>query len=237
MSSRVAFFAAYRAWVRATVACERAAELDDDPPAQARSEAEARSLVDLGHRFAWQARGPSLLIVCGVAASGKSTLAERLAAAGGRPYLSSDLVRKRRAGIAPTERGGPALYTVVAREEVYRELGRATAAALERGEAPIVDATFHREFERFAFEEGMGARLPVPLVVECTAPPSVLLRRAEARAADRAHVSDARTGVVLRQIGEHDPLEGRWARSRLSLRTDLALDRQIAAVERFIDRR
>ncbi len=233
----VAFFAAYRAWVRATVACERAAELDDDPPAQARSEAEARSLVDLGHRFAWQARGPSLLIVCGVAASGKSTLAERLAAAGGRPYLSSDLVRKRRAGIAPTERGGPALYTVVAREEVYRELGRATAAALERGEAPIVDATFHREFERFAFEEGMGARLPVPLVVECTAPPSVLLRRAEARAADRAHVSDARTGVVLRQIGEHDPLEGRWARSRLSLRTDLALDRQIAAVERFIDRR
>ena len=74
----IAFFAAYRAWVRAAVACERAAELGEDD-ARAASEAQARELVDLGHRFAWQARGPSLLVVCGLSASGKTTLAERLA--------------------------------------------------------------------------------------------------------------------------------------------------------------
>ena len=44
--SLVSFFAAYRAWVRATVACERAAELADDPEARAASEQEARDLLN-----------------------------------------------------------------------------------------------------------------------------------------------------------------------------------------------
>lgn len=233
----VSFFAAYRAWVRAAVACARAAELSDDPDARAGSEGEARSLLDLGHRFAWQARGPFLLVVCGLAASGKTTLAERLAAISGRPHISSDLVRKRGAGLAPTERGGPALYTAAAREQVYRELGREAAARLRHGEGAIVDATFHREAERFAFEEGMGDQLPVPTVVECKAPPSLLMRRADARLEAGQDPSDAGAAVVLRQIGEHDPLEGRWARHRLVLRTDIPLDQQVEGVEYFVDGR
>ncbi len=232
----VSFYAAYRAWVRAVVACERAAELDD-PDAKGRSAEEARNLVDLGHRFAWRARGPFLLVVCGLAASGKTTLAERLAEISGRPHLSSDLVRKRCAGLTATDRGDPALYTPAAREAVYRDLGREAAARVRHGEGAIVDATFHREAERFAFEEGLGDDLCVPVVVECTAPPSLLLRRAEARAGAGRSSSDAGPSVVLRQIGEHDPLEGRWARHRLRLRTDIPFDRQIAEVESFLDRR
>lgn len=220
----IAFFAAYRAWVRATVACERAAELGDDPEGRGRAEEEARALLDLGHRFAWRARGPFLTVVCGVAASGKTTLAGRLAAISGRPHLSSDLVRKRLAGIAPTERGGAELYTRAARAEVYRELGREAARALRHGESPIVDATFHREFERAAFREGLGDQPAPPLVIECTAPASLLLRRAEQRAAERRDASDAGVGVVLHQLGERDPLEGRWRRRHLTLRTDNPLD-------------
>lgn len=232
----VAFFAAYRAWVRATVACERAAELADDPLARAAEEEEARDLVELGHRFAWRARGPSVLIVCGVAASGKTTLAERLAAISGRPHISSDLLRKRDAGLAPEEPAPPDLYTREAREDVYRRLGHEAAAALRRGEGPIVDATFHREFERFAFEEAIGDEMTAPLVVECTAPAATLLCRAEARAHEGS-ASDADVEVVLRQLGERDPLHGRWARSHISLRTDIPLDHQVAEVETLLDRR
>jgi predicted kinase len=188
-------------------------------------------------RFAWGARGPVLMIVCGVAASGKTTLADRLAAISGLPQLSSDLVGKRGAGVAPEDLAPPDLYTPAAREEVYRELGREAAAALRHGEGAIVDATFHREFERFAFEAGMGKELKVPLVIECTAPASVLLCRAEARTRDRAAASDADIDVVLRQLGERDPLHGRWTRSHLTLRTDNALDLQVAEVETFIARR
>lgn len=235
--SLVAFFAAYRAWVRATVACERAAELTDDPEARAASEQEARDLLDLGHRFAWRARGPALLVVCGLAASGKTTLAERLVALSGRAHLSSDLVRKRFAGLDPTERGGADLYTPAAREEVYRELGREAATRLRRGEEVIVDATFHREVERFAFEEGLGDELCVPTVIECTASPGLLMRRAEERLEAGHSPSDAGPAVVLHQVGERDPLEGRWARRRIALRTDIPMDLQVAEVECFIDRR
>ncbi|HVW48309.1 MAG TPA: AAA family ATPase [Solirubrobacterales bacterium] len=232
----VAFFAAYRAWVRATVACERAAELARDRAAREAFEEEAGRLLDLGHRFAWRARGPSLLVVCGIAASGKTTLAERLAAISGRPHLSSDLVRRRCAGLDPDEPGGPELYTEEARLEVYRELGREAAASLRHGDGAIVDATFHREAERFAFEEGMGDDLCVPIVIECQAPASVLMRRADARLEAGGSPSDAGAAIVLRQLGEHDPLEGRWRRRRLSLRTDIPLDLQIAEVECFADR-
>lgn len=231
----LSFFAAYRAWVRSTVACERAAERADDPDARARSEDEARALLDLGHRFAWRARGPLLLIVCGLAASGKTTLARRLAAIGDWPHLSSDLVRRRRAGIAAEERGGPALYTSAAREEVYRELGRLAAARLRHGEGVIVDATFHREAERRVFEEGMGDDHRVPRMVECKAPVSVLVRRADVRAAAGGGPSDADASVVRRQVAEQEPLTGRWTRAHLALATDADLGLQVAEVETFID--
>lgn len=232
----ISFFAAYRAWVRSMVACERAAELVDDGDARAASEGEARRLFDLGHRFAWRSRGPFLIVVCGLAASGKTTLAERLAAISGHPHLSSDLVRRRCAGLAPGERGGPDLYTEDARLEIYRELGRQAAASLDHGEGAIVDATFHREVERFAFEEGMGDALCVPTVIECKAPPSLLLRRADARLEAGQDPSDAGATIVLRQLGERDPLDGRWVRRHLALRTDIPLDLQIAEVECFVDR-
>ena len=54
----VAFFAAYRAWVRAKVACLRALELAQHDPERAAKEVEARELLTLGHRFAWRARRP-----------------------------------------------------------------------------------------------------------------------------------------------------------------------------------
>ena len=48
---------------------------------------------------------------------GKTTLAERLAANGGHAHISSDLMRRSRAGIAPGEPAPPDLYTREARED------------------------------------------------------------------------------------------------------------------------
>jgi hypothetical protein len=56
------------------------------------------------------------------------------------------------------------------------------------------------------------------------------------RAAERS-ASDTDLDVVLHQLGERDPLHGRWTRSHLTLRTDIPLDHQVAEIETFLDRR
>jgi hypothetical protein len=83
----------------------------------------------------------------------------------------------------------------------------------------------------------MGKDLCVPTVIECKAPPALLLRRADARLEAGQDPSDAGAAVVLHQIREHDPLEGRWARRHHALRTDVPLDLQVAEVECFVDGR
>ena len=90
--------------MRAKVALVRAAQL---PPAsweRGEENAHARDLILLAERFAWQARRPLLIVVCGVPASGKSQLAGALAELAGLPHLSSDVTRKRLAGLRSAQR-------------------------------------------------------------------------------------------------------------------------------------
>lgn len=201
------FFAAYRAWVRAVVACERALELDIGDRSCTEQEVEARKLVALGHRFAWRARGPMLLLICGVSASGKTTLAERLAQASGWPHVSSDRIRKQAARIGPEERGEESIYIDELSARTYREMGRAAREALGGGSGVIVDATFNRRTDREAFEEGLGEERHPHLVVECACSRRTLLRRAREREDDPSRVSDAGVEIVERQLAERAPLK------------------------------
>ena len=130
------------------------------------SRAMANRLLGVAERFVWQARGPVTIAVGGLSASGKTTLAKALARRAGLPYLSSDVARKRGAGLPPTQRADPALYAPEVSRRLYVQLG--ACAALQPGGA-IVDATFRRIRERDAFRDGHGAARRV-LYVECVAP-------------------------------------------------------------------
>ena len=230
------FFASYRAWVRAKVAALRALELGEQDPERRAQEAAARELLALGHRFAWRARGPLLLMICGVAGSGKTTLARRLAERSGWVHISSDLTRKRLAGIAPTERGGEEQYSGEMTARTYREMGRAAGEELDRRGGAIVDATFHRRSERAAFEDGLAGSAVPRLLVECTAPPDVLLRRAREREREPDRVSDAGAAVVRRQLDDLEPFAEVPASARMRLLTEAPPDELVAAVEAFVDR-
>src|SRR5690606_5079114 len=121
------FYMAYRAGVRGKIACLAAEDMGI--PAAARS---ASRLEGERHfRFALSqlrrhSGGAPLIAAGGGVASGKSTLAaalgERLAA----PVLSSDLIRKRLAGIDPLERrrekAWDGLYAPAITEKVYAEM-------------------------------------------------------------------------------------------------------------------
>jgi uncharacterized protein len=232
----LSFFAAYRAWVRAKVACIRAASLPAEDPDRDGCTREAVRLLALGHRFAWSARRPAVLVVCGVSGSGKTTLARAIAEVGDCPYLSSDLTRKRLAGLEPTERGGEALYSREFTMRTYEELGRGARAAFERDGAAIVDATFHRAAERASFRGGLGEHRGPTLFVRCTAAPEVLRARVRDRERDSRRVSDADPAIVDRQLAESEPLLDVPENARADLYTEEPPQQLVGEVEAFLDR-
>lgn len=186
------FFCVVRALVRAKVDLLRAAQLEG-AAAQQRV-ARASELLGLAERFAWRTRLPRLVCVTGLAASGKSTIAEALAAVAGRQVLSSDRVRKLRAGVDPYEHAPPSAYADAESRAVYEELARRAEAAIRRDGGVIVDATFRRRSDVDAFLATSPAASEAGWLV-CEAPLEVRLERAAARAG-RGSISDAGPAIV-----------------------------------------
>ncbi|HTU31695.1 MAG TPA: AAA family ATPase, partial [Solirubrobacteraceae bacterium] len=117
----IAFYATYRALVRAKVALLRAAQLQSTSAGDGPDSAEAGDLIALAERFAWRARLPLAIVVCGAPASGKSYLARALSERSGFAHLSSDLTRKRLAGVQPTQRAGEEAYGADWNQRTYSE--------------------------------------------------------------------------------------------------------------------
>jgi predicted kinase len=177
-------------------------------------------------------RDPFVLVLCGLSGSGKTSLATALAEATGLPALTSDVVRKRLAGLPPQERAGEEHYSEEFSERTYEELGRlAHAAVRDRGGA-IGDATFRRARDRAAFARGFGSGAPEPRFARCDAPLGVLRERV--RRSTRG-ASDATVGVLERQRFEE--LADVPAERRLDLRTDRPASAVLTDLERWLDAR
>jgi len=188
-----------RALVRAKVDLLRSAQLTG-AAAQERM-ARALQLLTLAERFAWRARLPRLVCITRLAASGKSTLAEAWAAPAGRSVLSSDRIRKLRAGIDPYERAAPSAYGDAESRAVYAELAQRAAATLRAEGGVIVEATFRRATDADAFTAGAAVAADAAWIV-CEAPPEVLLERARERAL-ASSVSDADPRIVAAELAVH----------------------------------
>ena len=174
-----------------------------------------------------------MLVVAGVAASGKSTLAAALASASGATHLSSDVVRKSMLDLAPTDRAPASAYEPAVSEATYAELGRRAAGA----GAVVVDATFRRRRERDAFTTELGAAANGAVFVECRAPARVLEARALERASDPARESDATADVVRGQLHDFEPLDELVAGAHVIVGSDRPIVPMVADVADALDRR
>jgi len=223
----LALLAAYRAYVRAKVALTRTAQ---HGPAGREG---AAQLLGLGARMLWQALTPLTLVVAGVAATGKSTLAAALAAESGFDLVSTDVLRKRLAGLAPTTRAPRSLYDDEHDRATYAALGDEAAAA---GRGVVVDGTFRRAADRSAFFARRGGDTPLVLV-ECRAPASVLLARADARTHAASRVSDADAAVVAGQLLAFEPVDELAAADHVLLRSDRPVADLVSEVGEALARR
>ncbi len=149
-----------------------------------------------------QRQPPRLVAVGGLSGSGKSTVAQalaaRLAPAPGARLLRSDVLRKRLADVPPETRLPRESYSLAAARRVYAALHDEAAAALAAGCGAVVDATFLRSEERDAIA-ALAERAGVPFTgLWLEAPPTVLAARLAARHDD---ASDADRAVLDWQLG------------------------------------
>ena len=232
----IAFYAAHRALIRAKVAFVRAGQLAAGSDERRAACVRGRSLIELADHFTWRARLPLVIIVCGVPASGKTSLARALADASGLAQVSSDPIRKQLAGIPDTERGAAEIYAPDWNARTYAELGRRAGQAVQANGGAIVDATFRHREDRESFARSFGTAAPV-VFVECRAPAPVLRARAARRDRDPTRVSDAGHAVVERERSSWVELDEIPAAVHLLLRTDRRVQAAVAELAAVLDER
>ena len=181
------YYIAYRALVRAKVACLRT---DIDPAAGA----SGRRLLDLASEHLL--RGcVRLVLVGGAPATGKSTLTQELERRTGWPTARADEVRKRLAGLEPTtsaanelDRG---LYTADWTTRTYETLLDFARARLASGESVILDASWSDVRRRIDAARLAEETASVLVAFELDVPASVADARAAGRATSQHDASDA----------------------------------------------
>ncbi len=189
------FYKCYRAFVRVKVNCFRLQEGDLVDQERGRLLRETGRYMDLAYRYAVQFTRPTLWVICGMPASGKSTIAKELAKTLGVKVFRSDVIRKELFGLQPYEQMDvpfeKGIYSQRASSLTYGKLLLLAQEEIEKGYSVILDATYsswHQRSEVLRVAKDLDTNL---MFVECICPEAVLKDRLIRREATSS-VSDAR---------------------------------------------
>jgi uncharacterized protein len=241
----VQFFKAYRAHVRAKVACFLSDDMAPELPDFVAVRSEIESYIDLATSYLVTTRRPLLLVVGGLSGTGKSVLARRLARILGGAHISSDIVRKEMSGHEPATPlaapYGAGIYESSVTADTYQALIDRGREIIESGQSAILDATFLDEHWRGRARDAVELLDCDLLFVECACPPDIVLQRLEQRITSADQASDADKAIYQRQRERYgDTMVQLRDMSHMVVETDrpsaLALDevlRRIDLVYRF----
>lgn len=196
------YYLAYRAMVRAKVACIRLSQQTgrdlQSPDAQ-----EFERYLRLALSYT-QPQRPALFITHGLSGSGKSTLSGPLVEPLATIRIRSDRERQRmfgkgkREGEAATIGGG--VYSEDATRQTYAKLAELAEAVLESGYSAIIDATFLGRQQRDLFKQ-LADHLGVPIrILFFRADADVLRQRIRERQHAGRDISEADLSVLEHQL-------------------------------------
>lgn len=186
---------AFRAFVRGKVESIGAHAEEISAEERARLNASAAAYFRLAASFGGRRAAPCLVVMSGLPATGKSTVAATLAGRIGAAYLSSDATRKQLAGLDPRQRASDefraGLYRPEMTERTYEELRKRAAGHFEAGRPVVIDAMHGRASERAAAVALAHAHGVPVLIVELRLDDEVARARIEGREDDPLRTSDA----------------------------------------------
>jgi predicted kinase len=171
----------------------------------------ARTYFNLAYYYVQRRKPPILLLSTGLIGAGKSTLARFTGGDAGFAVFSSDVVRKRLAGVASSARSYTAfesgLYTPEFSRRTYEELFDQARPLLLEGHSVILDATFSRRWQRemaATLAREAGAEF---WVVQCVAGERDVLERLRRRQERGLGVSDGRWEIYARERDSFEPMD------------------------------
>jgi aminoglycoside phosphotransferase family enzyme/predicted kinase len=205
----VDFHTQARALVRAAVAAVAAGEEEIDPAQREAAGVSAARHLELLRSLQLTPKRPGLLLTTGLVGSGKSTVAEAAAEILPGVVVSSDRVRKQRAGLRPEERAsaapGEGIYDEDTTRAVYAALLDCAAPIVESGRVAVLDATYYSAEQRDAARRWAAERsVPVRLIeVRCNEQET--LRRLASRERDPSRISDAGPDFLAQSDQRNEP--------------------------------
>ena len=189
------FYKCYRACVRGKVESIKSLEPEIDSEEREESRLKAERFFKLALQYAVCGSVPAVFVVSGRIGSGKSTIAENMAELLGWQYCSSDITRKKEAGLSLQKRTPEekrrGLYGKETTDGVYHYLLKTAVEKVQRGEGVVLDATFGSKDRREKFINAFEQNNISYYFIEAWASDEIIKQRLFER--DNKHViSDAR---------------------------------------------
>jgi aminoglycoside phosphotransferase family enzyme/predicted kinase len=200
------FYRCYRALVRGKVEYLRSREAEVGEADRESARQASRRYFRLAARYTRGDRNPEIVVVCGLAGTGKSTVARIVGEITGFLVFNSDIVRKDLARIPRFAhvKGEQAasLYSADTTRRTYDALRKHTGDTLRAGRGVVLDATYRDANEKHRLID-LASREHVAIrFLECRASEAEVLRRLAARGARSTEVSDA-DAVIYRRQRQH----------------------------------
>jgi len=200
------FYQTYRAMVRAKVAAIRLGQQLNDVEKEQVTTA-YREYLALAERYI-KADKSMLIITSGPSGSGKSVAARRLVASMPAVQISSDIERKRLAGLPPLARSdsnhNEGIYTPQMSARTYRRLAELCEIVINAGFTAVADATFLKQPYRQPFME-LAQKLGVDYrILDLQVPVEELQRRVQERLQRGDDPAEADVDVLNKQLASID---------------------------------
>jgi len=190
------FYKCYRAYVRGKVKSFESDEGEVSTPEQKKTANKAERYFRLSLYYALFGSKPMIYLFMGRVASGKSTLAKRLAKDTGIHSFSTDILRKKIAGLPLTkrlpDRDRTALYSEVMSDKTYQNLCERGVEEIRNGRSVILDGTFASKKKRRELTDYFEEHDIEYLYVEPIADKNIRMDRLHDRNQGQAVISDAR---------------------------------------------